>query len=286
MANTPEEAIYSRLRQAETFHPASASLFTDWNVQAGDVISVKSDGESYKMPVYNMRLKWQGSPRVEVESTGNLERKPLSAQKRKEYADERADFENEKNTKRLSGGGGGGDLSSRVAEIEGILYEAGLNVDPVQGVMLYATERGENYALGASLKVQAGQIQSLVEKTGVDKMTGEVTDVYSYIQQTAEGIRSEVGDRVSGVYSYISQTKESIIMAAKNVVVNGETFTVDNKIAELLSEVTSVKNLVSGKAKINTLWVDGLRFGDRWVGWITISVNGKEYQVMGRGTSR
>ena len=86
MANEAENAIYSRLASAPTHHPASANLFaSDWGLQPGDVVTVQSGTENYSMPVYSMNLNWKGNSRVEIQSTGNEKREPLSELKRKRY---------------------------------------------------------------------------------------------------------------------------------------------------------------------------------------------------------
>ena len=63
--------IFDRLTNSPCFHPAHADLFTDWNLQAGDIVTVRSGSESYAVPVHSMKLKWSGAPRVTVEATGN-----------------------------------------------------------------------------------------------------------------------------------------------------------------------------------------------------------------------
>lgn len=78
--------ILSRLQQAPTIHPASASLFTDWSLEPGDVVTVKSDEEAYMVPIYTMLMEWTGSSKVEISSSGNQKREPLPALTRRDYA--------------------------------------------------------------------------------------------------------------------------------------------------------------------------------------------------------
>lgn len=86
MANEAEQAIYNRLASTPTFHPATADIFaTDWGLDAGDVVAVRSGNDTYNVPVYNMSLNWKGNSRVQIQSTGNETRKPLSALKRRQY---------------------------------------------------------------------------------------------------------------------------------------------------------------------------------------------------------
>ena len=70
-------AIYSQLASAPIFHPSTADLFTDFTVESGDIYTVSSDSTSYSVPVYGMKLKWNGSSKVEVQNSGNVQRDPV-----------------------------------------------------------------------------------------------------------------------------------------------------------------------------------------------------------------
>lgn len=94
---TAEKAIYDRLAAAPTFHPASAALFAnDWALDAGDVVAVKSGEDTFSVPIYGMTLDWKGNSRVEIQSTGNEERKPISALKRRQFASGRGSYRQKK----------------------------------------------------------------------------------------------------------------------------------------------------------------------------------------------
>lgn len=122
--NTAATNIYNRLASAPTFHPANANLFTDWNMQAGDVVTVKSDAESYQVPVYNMKLRWTGAPKVEIESTGNPEREPLSPLKRREYSSQHGGYGMAKQTSDAVDG-----LETRVTHAEVLIDEANARIN-------------------------------------------------------------------------------------------------------------------------------------------------------------
>ena len=207
--NTAATNIYNRLLSAPTFHPASADLFTDWNMQAGDVVTVKSDSDSYQVPIYNMKLKWTGAPKVEVESTGNPEREPLPAIKRREYSANSSNYKEQKSLR-----GGVGQAQSGVREINGVLYAAGLQIDPVTGVWLYASEHGADYALGATFKVQSDAITSEVSRA----TTAEGT-LSSQITQTADAIRLKVSK--GDVATQLSVECGNVTISGGNLVVSG-----------------------------------------------------------------
>lgn len=146
--STAATNILNRLVAAPTYHPGNADLFTDWNLQAGDVVTVAADGENYSVPIYNMKLKWTGQSKVEVESTGNPKREPPHAVNRKSYGS--------------AAGGYGGQK-----QLSDTLHAAGLFVDPETGVWAYASEQGEDYALGATFSVQSTAINLKVSKGNV-----------------------------------------------------------------------------------------------------------------------
>lgn len=93
--DTPEKSILEKLALTQTFHPAGAKLFVpDWTLDPGDVVTVTSKKDvhdpdeeptEYKVPIYSMDLTWNGTSRLDIQSTGNQEREPLSALRRKEY---------------------------------------------------------------------------------------------------------------------------------------------------------------------------------------------------------
>lgn len=94
---TAEKEIYDRLAAAPTFHPASAALFAnDWALDPGDVVAVKSGEDTFSVPIYGMTLDWKGNSMVEIQSTGNEERKPISALKRRQFASGRGRYRQEK----------------------------------------------------------------------------------------------------------------------------------------------------------------------------------------------
>lgn len=105
MPNASLGDIYDRMNdptQTPKTHPASASLFTDWSLEAGDVVNISQGDDTYSVPVYVNKVKWQGAPVVEIESTGNKEREPIA-----------------KASRQASGGGGG------IEKTKGVLQTVG-----------------------------------------------------------------------------------------------------------------------------------------------------------------
>lgn len=88
---TANEAILLQMQgtpdfhPARGFHPASANLFADWTLEPGDVLTVRSEGTDYAVPVYTMDLSWNGDSTVRVQSSGNKQRDPPSELARRNY---------------------------------------------------------------------------------------------------------------------------------------------------------------------------------------------------------
>lgn len=132
-----KSAIYNRLASAPTFHPASADLFTDFTIQSGDVITVNSGSDSYDVPIYGMKMKWNGDSKVSVQSTGNEKRDSL-----------------EKMIQNASSGGGGGGggyrqqkkRQERIEFIVGIDENGDLYVNNPGYIVLAINEANESEA--------------------------------------------------------------------------------------------------------------------------------------------
>ena len=80
MPDSAEQLIVNRLAAAPSIHPSGANLFVqDWVLEPGDIVTVQSGEESYQVPIYSMNLKWNGTSMLDIQSTGNQKRNPLSA---------------------------------------------------------------------------------------------------------------------------------------------------------------------------------------------------------------
>ena len=79
-------AIYSRLASAPTFHPSSTDLFHDFTMQSGDIVSVKSGDDTYSVPVYGMKMKWNGQSTVQIDNSGARKRPTIEKMAQKKNA--------------------------------------------------------------------------------------------------------------------------------------------------------------------------------------------------------
>lgn len=89
-----------------------------------------------------------------------------------------------------------------------ILRQAGMFIDPVTGVLIYAEDNENN--IGSMFHVQSDRISSEVQA----RKNGDVA-LASAITQTANEIRLEVNDYVQGLSTRITQTAQAITLEAQ-----------------------------------------------------------------------
>ena len=280
--NTAETNIYNKLNAAPTFHPASASLFTDWNIEAGDVVTVTNDSTNYSMPMYNVRLNWAGGTKVDAESTGKEKRDSLPALEKKYY------------------GGAGGlaaakqgeewyvavsdDVNSVRAELAVTSSAIWAEVSTISGqyaafvieanqIRQEVSDANNNYALFA---VEANQLRSRVETA-----EGNVTE----LQQTASGLFAtvsgfdgritEVEVTSSGLFGRVTDAEGNIgtLQTTANTF-RAEIDTANSKIASLEVATSRISLTVGTKNTTYRQWEDPrsaaggshtVIVGDRWI---------------------
>lgn len=77
--------ILGRLGGASAYHPLDAQTFSDWTIEAGDIVTVSQGEKEYTSPVHSARMVWKGTPEVTLQSTGRKEREPISKVSKKKY---------------------------------------------------------------------------------------------------------------------------------------------------------------------------------------------------------
>jgi phage minor structural protein len=109
-------------------------------------------------------------------------------------------------------------VATRTDKNDKILEQAGLSLNS-KGVLTYATDSKLN--IGSRFQVQADQITSLVEKTGVNKL-GKKETLYSKVTQTESSISSVVSKtgvnklgKNQTLYSQIQQNANAIKLTVK-----------------------------------------------------------------------
>ena len=306
--STPYDKIYDRLSEFEAFSPSTSELFTDWTTEAGDVVNVLSEGDTYSVPVYSMDMEWKGSPKVTLSNSGEQTRDTVSKLERQEYTSGKNDYA-------LSRGLGG--LNKKADDIDTRLSKAELIIDEDGAQILLLTSRtdelgnrmtsaeiainGANAAI--NLKADATVVDGLgtrissaevgidglnakvdlkAEKTTVDDIGKRVSSAEiaidganSKITQVAE-VTDEQGNRISAAEIAIDGANSKITLKA-------------NKI-DLDALITEVNGLKTGGVKATSLYTEKLvvtngyvHIGEHDGSWKSIDVcTGVHYSTTNR----
>lgn len=185
-----------------------------------------------------------------------------------------------------------------------ILEQAGMSLNS-KGVLIYATNNKNNIA--SKLKVEADRIDSLVSKTGVNKL-GKSETLYSRITQTASSIKAEVKKKVDkttyeayvkvtaksieskvsagNIASTINQTAQSVTIKASKIDLSGYVTA-----SELEATNATITNLTSGTTaaaalKGNDIYANsGFRLRNYWLHNSTITIDKVNYNIVTWGSS-
>ena len=80
------ENVLAKMQATPQFHPMSADTFSDWSIEAGDVITVDVGGQNQTLPVFSSDLDWGGAAMSTLSCSGSRERPTLSKAERQNYA--------------------------------------------------------------------------------------------------------------------------------------------------------------------------------------------------------
>lgn len=278
-----ESNVYNRLTAAPTFHPASASLFTDWNIEAGDVVTVQNEGTNYTMPMYNVRLKWSGDTKVDAESTGNEQRESLPALEKKYYGGAGGLYTakngdiwynevlDEVNSIRSVVMQTESTIRAWVEDADSHIASLDINVNSIRAEV--ANARSEY----AAFVIEASQIRGRVEtaegnaSTALQTATGLVTTVsnirgdVSTLQQTASTLVSTVSN-ARGDISILQQSANTF---------RADIAAANSQITELMLSMSGISlSVINGKTTTYRQWNNPgsaaggshtLYVGDRWI---------------------
>ena len=174
--------ILQRLNSVSGYHPFEANTFADWAMESGDMVTVSRAGAEYTSPVHSTRMVWKGTPEMQVTSTGNKERDPVSVVSKKKY-------------RRGSGG-----MRSSEAIYKAMFDENGY----LRSVLEYTESRMRLEFMSAD-----ASIRSALEMTESHLRTdfgNDITSLHSYVEQTASYWHSELVDTSNSLRSYVDQT--------------------------------------------------------------------------------
>lgn len=128
--------------------------------------------------------------------------------------------------------------------VEDILTQAGMEINS-QGVLIYADDNAN--MVGAKFNVQAGQISSIIDKTGINSL-GQNETLYSEIVQTAQSLTTlytKTGVNSLGqsetLYGKITQTADSLTSLYTKTGVNslGQNETLYSEIQQNATAITT-----------------------------------------------
>lgn len=230
MAKPSLSSIYNRLNNVDPYHPYETQTFSDWSVEAGDVVSVSRDGKKYNSPLSSTTLEWNGAPKVTMVSSGQQKRDSVTRAAEKKYSRGGGGYRNSK------------DVNTSITQTQTMIE-------------LEAHDRSKKDAeLSASIKVSAGQIESLVQKTGVNKL-GKTETLYSRIQQNANSIKLTV--KKGDVISSINQTAEKIKIKASKIELDGVVTMNDQKVLNTSIAYGEIDTLNTGHiSSASDLFID------------------------------
>lgn len=173
MANASLQPLYERLNGVSSYHPLSANTFTDWSMEAGDIVTIVRGDEEYSVPVHNSSLVWKGKQQISIESNGAKKRDPIARSSAKKY--------------------GRGGAAVRNSEY---IFKEMYSEDGYLHSYVLMTESMLRTEFEAAVSGTAGQLYSAIEQTAtyiMSDVTNVAENLHSEIIQTASYIIEHVG---------------------------------------------------------------------------------------------
>lgn len=181
--------IYERINGTANYHPYDVETFSDWSLEAGDLVKVVRGDENYKSPIHSSSLVWTGSPNMTLTSTGNQAREAVAKVSKKKYA--RSGY-GRRNNKQNNG-----------------MWHTIEETDEYYRI-IYADEFN---GLHSSIEQTASYWRSTLEDTK--------NSLRSQIEQTASYWRSTLEDTANSLHTEIVQTASGWRTALSGVMSNG-----------------------------------------------------------------
>ena len=192
------QPIYDRLHAVDTYHPMSADTFSDWAMEAGDIVTVSRDGNTITSPVHSMNVVWRGSPQTTINSTGKEERESISRTSKKKY------------------GRGGGGMSNDQGFYKDLYSEDGR----LHSELMY-TESVLTAEFQAGIESTRADFTSALEFTASHlevEFNDNISSLHSELVMTASVFQTELTNTASGLSSRITQNanKVAVVVDSNN----------------------------------------------------------------------
>lgn len=233
------ENLLQKMQQTPAFRPMSADTFSDWSIEAGDIISVDADGVVHPFPVFTSELDWAGAAKSTLSCDGGQARQPLRKQERREAA-------------------AFGAVSREIAKTDGKILEArneliaaltGADGAPedlasgLQNYVRYDLANKEGYAESV-LFAQIGD-KARAEIGAYSVKSGDTTKTFAKILADQIALESAVDDTSAKLEL---KADGKTVEALEHRVVETETAT-----AELTTRVGNAETSLSQKAEAKTV---------------------------------
>lgn len=281
---SPKSIIYDRLASFPEFNPSSASLFSDWSVQAGDIVSVSFDGDAYSVPVYSSTLYWNGGAKLDIESTGNETRDPLSKYDRQQFASGRGGYGSQNALDALKTWAiierdeinGKITLSAgKIEDLEGRVSQAEIDIDGANAdILLWAkrTERNEELISQAFIDIDGANAQIALHASRLDK----AEDRLSQAEIRIDGAEADIllwAKRVENNEQLISQAFIDIDGANARIDLHASRL---DKAEDRLSQAEI--NIDGAEAKIS-LWAERVERNEELISQARIDIDGANARI-------
>lgn len=239
--------IYNRMSSAQPYRPGSTTIFDDMTLEAGDSISIVSDGSEHRTLLSTLDLTWNGNAMVGVNSQGQEKRDSLSVMSKRKYD----------GTMGGSGGGAGYRNSKK-------LYTQILQNN--ERISLIATKTGidglaDDETLYSKIEVVAGDIslESTRARNAENSLSGRINvqsdKISLVVTETSDG---NVVNAAS-IVTAINNGSSSILLDADKIALHGSNILVGDVIktdgGQALVDTTYLR---ATTAILNGVWIQGL----------------------------
>ena len=200
------DEILNQLKKTPSFKPICAETFGDWSIEAGDILTIESEGQIHTLPVFSSEMDWKGSARTTLTASGNSKREVQKRSEREEYGYQQS-------VRRSMGGLGGQiegiqeDYVELVARVEDA--EAGIAarvlIDDLNG---YKEAVANTYA---TIEGMTAGLNSKVSSSDFGAFKQAVTETYATIADVTAGLEARATvDDLNGYKEAVANTYATI----------------------------------------------------------------------------